>query len=161
MRRRAVVILSTLVLAIRSAGSLGAQTTVSLGGEIVHVEDETVVLVGARGTTGASGELGMDFGLQVVPEWLAEGGLGMIGNVGLGFNVPFGERTVLIPRAGAMMLMLVGSGGGGGIPGVEAGMALVATTAEGRGIRFDLTHRRLGDGGVFGVAMGIAWRRGE
>ena len=75
---RRIVTTALMALALLPGGILRAQSVVSVGGELMGLGDETLTLAGGRAATLEPGQPSVDFGLQLMPELLGEGGVGLV-----------------------------------------------------------------------------------
>lgn len=106
----------------------------------------TMFTVGAHWTQAHVGRLGADFAVGSVPWALANGFAAVGARGGVTVPLPLSERVLLLPSAGVSVLGAVGSGGGVGTTGFNAGIAAMFLKDSGAGLRTGVTWHILHDG---------------
>lgn len=101
--------------------------------------------VGAHWTQLDAGRVGADFSVGTVP-WVVRKGIVAVGaRGGVALPVALSPRVTLLPSGGVSVVGAVGSGGGDGTAGFNAGIAAVLLPADGVGVRTGVTWHRFGD----------------
>lgn len=156
----------SVLLGLCLAPPAAAQSARSLeGGLLTAFENEAIFQFGFRITAARVGVPGLDFSIATFPEALVSGFILLTPDLSITYPVPVGERVWLTPRVGFSAFVGFGlddGGGAGGLPGYHAGIGVLGQTNEKTGLRLDLTHRRLLDGGnqsesMLVVSFGFAW----
>jgi hypothetical protein len=103
--------------------------------------------IGVQATELPTGRAAADFAIGTMPWALAEGVIGLGVRAGLAFPLASSRRLVFLPSIGASLAGVFGSGAGGALPGLNAGLALVVFGDTPTGLRVGTTFHRFRDAG--------------
>jgi len=130
--------LATLVLFAGRVPAQGAAASLQAG--VTRFQDEQEFEMGAR--VSHRGVLGVDFSIDVYPEYLLADALAGVADLTVSAHVPLGVATVEL-RACPSVLGVVATGGAIARPGYNAGLGVVFTIDPRIAVRADYTYRRL------------------
>ena len=117
--------------------------------------------VGIHWTQLRPGKLGADFSLGTMPRVLAEG-VAVVGfRVGGAVPLALSPGVVLLPSAGASLIGGAGPDGGGGLFGLNAGVAAVLFRTSATGLRTGITWHQFQEsrGAIWLVEIGFVGTR--
>jgi hypothetical protein len=168
MLGRSFLSIASLALAIRfvAAPSLHAQSAVAVDGGITSLGEGygsiSVFETGVRFGSLKPKQVNADVRFATSPKALMSGLIVLAADIDAAFVLPLGQGMVATPRAGVSLLAGVSGEGGGGVPGVNFGLGVVAGLTSPLGVRFDYTHRTylVGEGegiGATSFTIGIVW----
>ncbi len=181
MRRRALV-LGLVLIGSPASGVLAQATPDSirpdsvaesrtgwLFGASVGVpgyEDEPFLelfTIGIHGThVRGPGRPGFDYSVGIMPRALAEGAVVLGFRGGVAVPLTLSPRALLLPSAGVSLIGGASQAGGGGLAGVNVGIAAVAFGVNGTGLRTGVTWHRFQEtrAAVWLVELGVVGLRG-
>jgi hypothetical protein len=113
--------------------------------------------IGIQWTQLRPGRLGADFSLGTMPRAFAEG-VAVVGlRAGGALPLTLSPGVLLLPSAGASLIGGAGAGGGGGLVGLNAGVAAVVFGTSATGLRTGVTWHRFqeGRGAIWLVEIGV------
>jgi hypothetical protein len=114
--------------------------------------------IGMQWTQFRPGRLGGDFSLGTMPRLLAEGALVLGFRGGTALPIAVTPNLVVVPSAGVSLIGGAGQGGGGGVAGLNGGLAVVLFGTGTTGLRTGITWHRFEDtrAAVWLVEMGVS-----
>ena len=167
MRRVTPILAVTLLLAAGAVVPARSQVATSIEAGMLVAASEYDVFstpqLGFRIATVKPRSVGVDFSLATLPVGIRQGLIVAMPDLDLGFAIPAGDRTAIVPRIGASAIVGFSSEGGGAAAGYNVGIGLITQVSQKTAIRIDYTYRRLlgGEGGLplSSLSLGVAWTR--
>lgn len=116
-----------------------------------------VLTVGLQFTRLDPGHLGADLAVGTLAQALAEGIAAFGFRADAAYPVSVSPRLLMLPAAGLSVVGALGEGGGGGIIGINAGLAAVVHGASGIGLRVGITAHQfpMAEIPIFLIEVGV------